>query len=251
MAPTAEEKPRRALPEWLQVPWRARDLWLFAAGWLGIPVVVVLGLRELAPYVPAVAQFLKSAANETNVYSLFALDLLDAVAGFGMVAFFLRRYKVGWSAAGWRRVNPARAVWYLFCGALLFYGSFYLLSELIIHLIPAYNANQPQSNEFIGQVTSHRTITLVALVFLPPVLEETIFRGFMFPAFAKRTGVVWGAIISSAIFGIAHLQPNLFVYTFPLGLVLCWMYTRLGSTIPGMFLHMLNNYVAFWALSQK
>ena len=86
---------------------------------------------------------------------------------------------------------------------------------------------------------------------VPPVLEETIFRGFIFPAISKRTGVIWGAILSSALFGLAHAQGNITVYTFVLGLVLCFMYVRLRSILPGMALHMLNNYLAFLAYTQK
>jgi len=33
--------------------------------------------------------------------------------------------------------------------------------------------------------------------------------------------------------------------------VLCFMYVKLKSTVPGMVLHMLNNLLAFAALSQK
>jgi membrane protease YdiL (CAAX protease family) len=66
---------------------------------------------------------------------------------------------------------------------------------------------------------------------------------------AKRWGVITGAIVSSAIFGLAHAQANISIYTWLLGLLLCAMYVRLKSIIPGMALHMLNNYLAFLALT--
>ncbi len=86
---------------------------------------------------------------------------------------------------------------------------------------------------------------------LPPIIEETVFRGFIFPAFAKKWGVIWGAIASSILFGFAHLQANVGVYTFVIGLLLCFLYVRLKSIIPGIFFHMLNNYLAFVALTGK
>jgi hypothetical protein len=71
----------------------------------------------------------------------------------------------------------------------------------------------------------------------------------VFPALAKRTGLVWGAIFSSALFGLAHGQANLFVYTMILGLVLCFIYVRTKSIVPGIILHMLNNFLAFIVLA--
>ena len=59
------------------------------------------------------------------------------------------------------------------------------------------------------------------------------------------------AIFSGVLFGFAHLQPNVSIYTFILGLLLCAMYVRLGSIVPGIALHMLNNYFAYVALNQK
>jgi membrane protease YdiL (CAAX protease family) len=198
----------------------------------------------------SVEQFLKAASNN-NVEANFVLDLLDAVAGFSVVALYLRHYKVGWSMVGWRQVNWIKAVKYLVCILIIFVILSNLVLALVSILIPAFNANQAQTNEFTGATNSHTSLALIALVLLPPILEETIFRGFLFPALAKKWGVAWGAVISSAVFGIAHAQANISIYTFVLGLLLCFMYVRLKSIFPGMAVHMLNNYLAFIALSSK
>jgi uncharacterized protein len=60
---------------------------------------------------------------------------------------------------------------------------------------------------------------------------------------------MWGAVLSSGLFALAHGQANIAIYTFPLGLLLCFMYVRLGSIVPGMALHMINNYLAFVAVA--
>jgi membrane protease YdiL (CAAX protease family) len=238
------------LPEFLNVPWSIRDLIIFVVAWFGIQVVVIVLMRLLAPVWPSVEQFLKAASNN-NVEANFALDLLDAAAGFGVVALYLRHYKVGWSAVGWRKVNWIKAIKYLVSILIIFIVLSNVALALVSFLFPAFNANQPQTNEFTGATSSHTSLALIALVLLPPMLEETIFRGFLFPALAKKWGVGWGAVISSAVFGIAHAQANISIYTFVLGLLLCFMYVRLKSIYPGMAVHMLNNYLAFIALSSK
>ncbi len=212
----------RVLPDFLNVPWSIRDLLVFVAAWFGIQIAVVYAIKGLAPLVPGLAQFV-SLAVSGDVNASFVLDLLDAVAGFGVVSLYLHHYNVGWRMVGWRRVSLARAALYLGVIFVLFFVAANLLLALVSALDPSFNANQPQTNDFTSSLGTHRAIALVALVFLPPVLEETIFRGFIFPALAKRTGVIWGAVISSAVFGLAHGQPNLFVYTYPLGLLLCFI----------------------------
>jgi hypothetical protein len=238
------------LPEHLNVPWTVRDLVVFVAAWFGIQVVVMLALSLLGPVWSPAAHFV-DLATKGDIGASFALDLLDAAVGFGLVALYLRRYRVGWSAVGWRRVNVVRALAYLGLILVAFIVLSNIALDLVSVLVPSFNPNQAQQNDFVGAAHTHQSLALVALVLLPPVLEETIFRGFLFPALAKKWGPVWGAVVSSAVFGIAHAQANISIYTFVLGLMLCYMYLKLKSIFPGMALHMLNNYLAFIALSGK
>jgi len=240
----------RTLPEHLNVPWSVADLVAFVAAWFGIQIVVVLALALLGPVWPAASHFV-ALATKGDIGASFALDLLDAAAGFGLVALYMRKYRVGWSAVGWRRVNALKGIGYVVGILVIFVVLSNLALDLVTVLVPGFNPNQTQQNDFIGAAPQHHSLALVALVLLPPVLEETIFRGFLFPALAKKWGVVWGAVLSSAVFGIAHAQANISIYTFVLGLLLCFMYLKLKSIFPGMLLHMLNNYLAFIALTNK
>jgi membrane protease YdiL (CAAX protease family) len=122
---------------------------------------------------------------------------------------------------------------------------------LVSVLVPGFDPNQAQQNDLIAGAVKNPWLALISLVILPPVIEETVFRGFIFPALAKRTGLIIGAILSSALFGLAHWQANISVYTFVLGLLLCFTYVRTRSLIPGILLHMANNALAFLALTMK
>jgi len=245
-------KHRRALPEFLNVPWAMGEAAVVAAAFMAVvPLVLALALVGLSLVVPAVGQFTKQLADGA-VGPSFVMDLAISAGAFGVVWAYLRRYKVGWQVVGWRRpVNLWKTLVYLV--ALLI--GFVVVSALLLAglgmLVHGFNPNQAQTNDFTTGAAQHLSISIIALVLVPPVLEETVFRGFIFPAIAKRTGLVWGAVISSVIFGLAHWQANISVYTFVLGLVLCFMYVKLKSTVPGMVLHMLNNLLAFAALSQK
>jgi uncharacterized protein len=239
------------VPEFLNVPWSIKDLFVFGLAWFGIQIVILVVLGFISPWVPSVAAFFR-AAEEGNVGATFVLNLLDAGVGFGVVSLYLHKYKAGWSTVGWRRVNILKAVLYLLGILVVFMILANVLLEVLKLVVPGFDPNQAQTNEFTGEAgKQHPSLTLVALVLLPPVLEETIFRGFLFPAISKRTGIIWGAVLSSVIFGLAHWQANISVYTFVLGLLLCFMYVKTRSILPGIFLHMANNYLALLAMNSK
>ncbi len=241
----------RALPDHLKVPWKITDaVVVFLAAWIVLPVLVVLGLRLTSPVAPMAADFIRGLLRG-DIGSSFALVLIDAVAALVLLLAYLRRYRAKWTAVGWRRFDVLKAAGYLLAIFIIFVVVANAALWLVGMLAPGFDANEAQSNEFLTGAGSHRSLALIALVVLPPVIEETVFRGFIFPAFAKHWGLWGGAVASSILFGIAHLQANVSIYTFLLGVLLCFMYARLGSILPGMILHMLNNYLAFLALTAK
>lgn len=237
------------VPGHLRVPWGVRDaLIVFLGGWIVLPVLVVVLLRLTAPFDPLAATIMNSLRSG-GVGASFGLALIDAVGALLLVWYYLRRYGASWTTAGWRQVNWLKAAGYLLGAFIIFALLIGPLLQLIALLNPGFQPDQPQQNEFVGAANNHRLLALIALVVLPPIVEETVFRGFIFPAIAKRWGFWVGAIASSILFGFAHLQANVSVYTFVLGILLCFMYVRLRSIIPGIGLHMLNNYLAFVALT--
>jgi membrane protease YdiL (CAAX protease family) len=84
---------------------------------------------------------------------------------------------------------------------------------------------------------------IILAVFIAPVVEEVIFRGFVFNAFLRYVPVGLAAIASGVIFGLAHFDPTAF---FPLscgGIVLALVYYRTGSLISSMLTHGTFNAV--------
>ncbi len=238
---TASAPPRRwSAPK---VPWNGRDaLVVFLVPWVVLPLALILLLKGLSPYVPGVPQYLTALGNN-DPGATFGLVIVDAIGSFGAIGYFLRKYHTGLATLGVRRFNLGKAILYL-VGILAVFGFLVAAAYYAIQALdPHFNANQAQMNEFTDGTYS--VINLLALVIIPPFVEETTFRGFMFPAFAKRWGVVVGAILTSILFGFAHLQANVSVYTFILSLLLCGLYMRTRSIVPGIALHMINNYIAY------
>lgn len=241
----------RTLPAHLRVPWGiGAALVVYLLAWVGATIILILLIGFLAPFVPQAGQFL-DALRANDIKATFTLVSANALIALGLVAGYLRHFRVGFDVVGWRTFNLWKASLYLLAILIGFVVASQLLLYILSILIPGFNADQAQSNDFTSSTVTNPHLALLALVIIPPIVEETVFRGFIFPAFAKKWGVIWGAIISSVLFGFAHLQPNISAYTFVLGLLLCFLYVRLKSIIPGMLFHMLNNYLAYIALAGK
>ncbi|MBW4061843.1 CPBP family intramembrane metalloprotease [Candidatus Saccharibacteria bacterium] len=241
----------KPLPEFLRVPWTVpQSLGIFVTAWFALPVGLVVLIVALAQVFSPVHTLLVLIQGSSLQVS-FIFDLITAVTALGLVWLALRHYQVGWAEVGWRKFDFWKTALYLVGGFVGFTLVAALLIALVSYLVPSFNANQAQSNDFTGAVKTHVSLTLIALVLIPPIIEETVFRGFIFPAIAKKWGVWGGAIASSVLFGLAHWQANVSIYTFVLGLVLCFLYVKLKSIFPGMLIHMLNNLLAFYALASK
>jgi membrane protease YdiL (CAAX protease family) len=209
---------------------------------------VALGLQALELIVLKHAGPNTAASLEQLKLELFLLNLFVTLA---VVGFMLVRYRVGVGAIGWRKTDFTRSLLYVIATLVAFQVGATVVLFLLGKVVPGFNPSQGQQLIGIPASGQHRAIVFLMLVVLPPVFEETVFRGFLFPAMAQRWGVVQGGLASSILFGLAHAQANLDLYTYILALVLCFIYVRLKSILPGMALHMLNNYSAFMALTTK
>ncbi|HEY5815453.1 MAG TPA: type II CAAX endopeptidase family protein [Solirubrobacterales bacterium] len=82
-----------------------------------------------------------------------------------------------------------------------------------------------------------------------PISEEVCFRGMLFGGLRTRLPAIAAALIAGAIFGAMHFVtgagavPPLIAF----GVILCLLYERTGSIVPGIVLHALNNSVALLA----
>jgi len=123
-----------------------------------------------------------------------------------------------------------------------------LLSSLATFL-PWYDANQAQDVGFKNLTTGlDLVLAFVALVVLPPIAEELLFRGYLFGKLRERSGFWFSAIITSIVFGIVHMQWNVGVDTFVLSIFLCLLREKTGSIWTSMLLHGLKNGVAYFFL---
>lgn len=186
----------------------------------------------------------------------FAFILLAEVATVAAVIGYVKFRSGTLAELGITRPKP-RYVLYALAGYGVYFVAYLVLIGLVSVLVPSINLEQEQNigfNDPLG--TWELLLTFISLVVLPPLAEETLFRGFMLKGLRAKFPFFIAGIVTSLLFAVGHLefgggQPLLWVAgidTFILSLVLCFIREKTGSIWTGIFIHALKNAVAFSVL---
>ena len=176
----------------------------------------------------------------------FAFFAVSRLLGLGLIVAFIRKRGISLQRFGFKRFKPLNALGLIFISTVILFIASGLIFYIAQQLAPDVNLNQEQEIIFT-QASGNLQIALafMALVIIAPIVEETIFRGFMLPAFARRFGIVPAAIFTSLLFGAIHWQLNVGIITFIMGLLLSWLYYATRSLWPAIMFHSLKNLLAF------
>lgn len=132
-------------------------------------------------------------------------------------------------------------------GALDFI-SFYPLSWIAPEFVEWWYFDLPPviySNE--GELPFFANLlSFVSLVFLAPLTEEVLFRGYLLQRWSHKWGMMRAILLSSLFFGIIH--PDI-LSAIVFGIVMCLIYLRSGSLIAAILMHATWNLMVWlWAL---
>lgn len=94
------------------------------------------------------------------------------------------------------------------------------------------------------QQSSGIVLSLLVSLLVAPIVEETLFRGLLYPMLRKKVGVVVAAVLSSLLFATMHGNAVQAVVVIPLGLVLALVAERTRRIWPCMILHLAYNFAA-------
>lgn len=193
-----------SVPPDLQVPWGFGELFLFVAFFVllavGVaPLSVSLGMMGLH----ISHGFVPRTPRETAIFLLVNQVILSAGI---MLYLYLRlrlRYRAPfWKTLQWRALAPVNAPAPLAYAACVGGGCTLALAVGMISERLGKGAPMPIEEFFQSHGTA---LALMAMsVLLAPLVEETLFRGFLYPVLARRAGVIWGVLLTGALFGLMH-----------------------------------------------
>lgn len=192
--------------------------------------------------------------NGTTGQFVFALVIQAIIVG--LLVLFMRRRKTRLSAIG--VVRPRiRDAGMAIIGFLVYFVSYLLLIYVVSAFVPGLDLEQEQEIGFDKSTVGLALIPIfVSLVILPPLVEEFIFRGFVYTGLRNKLKVWSAGLVTSALFAAAHLQfgsGNTLLYvaaidTFILSMVMVNLRERSGSLWPSIGLHAIKNGIAFTVL---
>ncbi len=84
-------------------------------------------------------------------------------------------------------------------------------------------------------------VTFLIVAVAAPLCEELVFRGAFYHGYRKSRNLVGAMLISSLLFGLAHLNFNQAPYAFGLGVMFALLCEATGSIWPTFLAHMIFN----------
>lgn len=186
-------------------------------------------------------------ASKTTVFESSTISLLMdmlfyvlyIVIPFGLAAFVFKGYNKNVKIFLPKRSSPKYGALYII-GAI---GAGYILNLLISLLFPSF------VEFFSSDVTIDVNnpldvfICVIMTAVLPAILEEWAFRGVLLKNMLPygRGGAI---VISSILFGLAHIDPPRIIFATAFGLVLGLCYEYTGSLLVPMTIHFINNAIS-------
>lgn len=232
-------------------PWQVILLTLivFFVSQFAAAVIVSIGLAIARPDA-SIINLLDQSAPVQFFYVLAAEALVLALT-FLIVKKWRR---LSLKSIGFGRLPVWRDITFALGGAAVFYGLLIITSILISLLVPGLDTDEVQDVGFDALNSSLDVIlAFTALVFFPPIGEETLMRGYLYSGLRSRLPFVSAALITSVLFGIAHLGSGSSsaplwiagINTFLLSLVLVYLREKTGALYAPMLVHAANNLIAF------
>jgi membrane protease YdiL (CAAX protease family) len=232
-----------------QTPWGWLDLILL--------LVVAIGATILAGVAVSTAFFARGVTqsqlqNPGMERSLWIL--VTQVAVFACVLSYLwfsvavSHRRPFWQTLGWKQLEIGqvpRSVAYL---------AYVLAGGLLCFLVSAIsNSYGPRRELPIQEMFQDRRSALlfVALaVFLAPLIEETIFRGYIYPVVARSFGMGFGVLLTGTLFGLLHAQQLWggwvqIAMLIVVGIFLTYARAMSGSVVASYLVHLgYNSFMA-------
>lgn len=195
--------------------------------------------------------------NSHRFYSLVESnpDLLDAVFCAFMILIYLPFFVVliknrGKYGCGERKIKFKKedtiACLIIAMGVGGLSNIWFFITETVLSDVRFLMESSKEFEEAFESVDTNGAYfwSLLSIVILGPIVEEMIFRGFVYRFFDKIKGGSFAIIASGILFGIWHIIAIQIVYTAMIGIVLgIAYYSKQNFTFP-IIIHIINNFAS-------
>jgi membrane protease YdiL (CAAX protease family) len=251
--------PYAAFPPDLRVPWTGADLWIFLVIYIGINFV--LGIVVLIGGAAVIHKPFTELTKDPVAFPVIAV-LTQVVISIATIIYFwiLVRIKRSqspaqphegfWRTMGFRPLGPA--------GTTLGRVLLCLLAGTVVSVAVAYSSSlmgkQPTTQmDSLFQTRIALILLMCFGVLVAPLVEEMMFRGFIYPVVARRFGIIASVLFTGILFGSFHalqLWPakGLILILMGVGIVFTWVRARAQTVVASLLMHIAYNGTIFAAL---
>lgn len=246
-APAAITCYKPALPEDLRISWSWLHLLLFV--FFGFVSLLVVQTSFAIYYAP-----LRHITNEKE-FERFVLSKPEFAVGsmvlwYALIFLFLYvtlsvlRGIPFWQSLGWRKITRKnggrpRSPWvFFFAGCGLSIAVFIATAKM-----------HPPEDVPIEELFKYKNTAMLFMamaVLVAPLVEETVFRGYLYPLFAKSFGVATSVVVTGVLFGLMHGAQlgwtwGLVLVLILVGVIFTFVRARTGSVFASFLLHLGYN----------
>lgn len=94
-------------------------------------------------------------------------------------------------------------------------------------------------------MTENTVLGFISIAIVAPIAEEIVMRGIILEGLLQKYSPCVAIIVSSLVFGIAHMNIPQFINAFLIGIILAIVYFKTRSLILTMVGHACNNIMVF------
>jgi membrane protease YdiL (CAAX protease family) len=244
----------RTYPEDLAISWSWPHFILFIFfGFISLVTVQGLMVVHYAPH-----RRLSSTELEKYLLSNPKFAIGSMLIWYALLFFFLYitlsvlRGHSFWECLGWRKIKgrggeaPRNPLVYFISGCGL---------SLLVAIFSAQmktSENIPMEELFKYRQTALLFMAMAVLV--APLVEETLFRGYLYPLFARSFGIGPGIVLTGVLFGLMHGAQlgwtwSLVSTLILVGIIFTIVRARTGSVFASYLMHLgYNSLISFFAI---
>jgi len=114
----------------------------------------------------------------------------------------------------------------------------------LMEILPGFGQ---QENIIDGLINSKLDFYIIgaAICIFAPVIEEVVFRGYIYNKLKTNYSKVKSSVLTSIIFAGIHFQFEVFSAMFVLSLIIHWVYEKSNGINGAIAFHILNNTLTF------
>ena len=239
---------RAGIADDLRVPWGWLEVALFVILGVIASVVVTWGMAEVAVRFFGAKPgdvFGTTMSTAKSVVVLLSQAVLDSLAILYLYLMLQARTdQPFWPSIGWREMIPSAGK--IRDSALQFLAGGAVLAFAVSFAGGFLNSKETLPIEQLLQARISILLFGVLGVLVAPLVEETIFRGFLYPVIARRLGIAAGVAITGILFGLMHAAQlwggwGQIALLILVGVVLTWVRARTGTVAASYFVHLGYN----------